>query len=128
MIGLRLSSRAAEYFRNSDNSATELVKIPVLSIRWMKKVVQSRRPAGARAAILRTSISACCKEGPFIAKWIDPASLASAVQAARKLGRTEHRYVSLDDDFLFWAFLHSVKVEGSPPGLVIDLRKLRKRA
>jgi hypothetical protein len=65
---------------------------------------------------------------PFIANWVDPASLASAVQAARKLGRTEHHYVSLDDDFLFWAFLHSVKVEGSPPGLVIDLRELRKRA
>ena len=65
---------------------------------------------------------------PFIANWVDPASLASAVQAARKLGRSEYHYVSLDDDFLFWAFLHSVKVEGSPPGLVIDLRELRKRA
>jgi hypothetical protein len=36
--------------------------------------------------------------------------------------------VSRDDDFLFWAFLHSVKVEASPPGLTIDLRELRKRA
>jgi hypothetical protein len=65
---------------------------------------------------------------PFVANWIDPAWLRSAIEAARKIGRAEHHYVSLEDNFPFWAFLHSAKVEGSPPQLAIDLRELRKRA
>ena len=44
------------------------------------------------------------------------------------MGRAEHHYVSLEDNFPFWTFLHAVKVEGSPPRLAIDLRELRKRA
>jgi hypothetical protein len=65
---------------------------------------------------------------PFVANWIDPASLRNAIEAARKIGRAEHHYVSLEDNLLFWTFLHSVKVERSPPRLTVDLRELRKRA
>jgi hypothetical protein len=65
---------------------------------------------------------------PFVANWIDPAWLRSAIEAARKIGRAEHHYVSLEDNFPFWTFLHSAKVESSPPQLAIDLRELRKRA
>ena len=65
---------------------------------------------------------------PFVANWIDPAWIRSAIEAAHKIGRAEHHYVSLEDNFPFWAFLHSAKVEGSPPQLAIDLRELRKRA
>jgi hypothetical protein len=65
---------------------------------------------------------------PFVANWIDPASLRSAIEAARKIGRAEHHYASLEDNLLFWTFLHAVKVEDIPPRLAIDLRELRKRA
>jgi hypothetical protein len=65
---------------------------------------------------------------PFLASWIDPASLRSVIEAARKIGRAEHHYVSLEDDLLFWTFLHAAKVEDGPPRLTVDLRELRKRA
>ena len=44
------------------------------------------------------------------------------------MGRAEHHYVSLEDNFPFWTFLHAAKVEDRPPRLAIDLRELRKRA
>lgn len=64
----------------------------------------------------------------FIAKWLDPALLRDAIQAARDKGRNKPHYVSIDDNFALWTLLHSAKVESNPPKITIDLRELRKRA
>jgi hypothetical protein len=65
---------------------------------------------------------------PFIAAWLRPQPLGIAVEAARKIGHYDHYYVSGEDDFLFWTFLHAAKVENNPLCVIVDLRELRKRA
>jgi hypothetical protein len=82
----------------------------------------------AAEALSRTSDARATFAVPFIAAWLRPQPLRIAVEAARRIGHNDHHYVSPDDDFLFWTFLHAAKVENDPLCVRVDLRELRKRA
>jgi hypothetical protein len=120
------ANRAVE-FAPKTNAAVDLLTATVNLLSGNKEQQAATlilfAEAFSRPSAARTRLAA-----QLIAKWLDPASLRDAIQAARKIGRTEHHYVSMDENFAFWTFLYSAKVESNPPKVTIDLRELRKRA
>jgi hypothetical protein len=80
-------------------------------------------------ALSRPSTTRTRMAAPFIANWLDPGSLREVISVAQKVRRADHHYVSIEKNFVFWAFLCSAKeVGGVPPRVTIDLKDLRKRA
>jgi hypothetical protein len=78
-------------------------------------------------AMSRPSASRDRLIGPIIASWLNPDSLKDAIQGARKIGRSEHHYVAVQDDLPLWAFLHATTVSSDPLTLTVDLREFRRR-
>jgi hypothetical protein len=121
-----VANEAADFAPNSQRAANELIQQCRRCMRGTKEEQAGivllvsealSRPSNERARLI----------APVIAAWLDPAALAEAMQKARTLGRTEHHYVSLNENLALWMFLHAASIESSPPTISIDLREAKRR-